>query len=144
MPVSSEKPRAQKGMNCPTLGKDMSTVCHKCPLWIKIAGKHPQSEDILESWDCSWALLPIMLIENAQMQRHTGAAVESFRNETLNSNERTMQVMARAVQVAGAQMANAHKETAGKLTTALTAIAAANAVLQSPAARKQIANETDN
>lgn len=144
MPVSSEKPRAQKGMTCPTLGKDMSTVCHKCPLWIKILGKDPQSDETIEGWDCSWALLPIMLIENAQMQRHTGAAVESFRNETLNSNERTMQVMARAVQVAGAQMANAHTETSNRLITALTAVSAANAALQSQGERKQIAHETDN
>ena len=28
--------------------------------------------------------LPMLMIENSQQQRQTGAAVESFRNETLN------------------------------------------------------------
>jgi hypothetical protein len=33
------------------------------------------------------AWLPILMIENSQQQRSTGAAVESFRNEMVKSNE---------------------------------------------------------
>jgi hypothetical protein len=31
--------------------------------------------------------MPILLIENSQMSRQTGAAVESFRNEMVKGNE---------------------------------------------------------
>jgi len=31
--------------------------------------------------------MPLLLIENSQMQRQTGAAVESFRNEMVRANE---------------------------------------------------------
>ena len=33
------------------------------------------------------AWLPVLLIENAQQSRQTGAAVESFRNEMVESNK---------------------------------------------------------
>jgi len=31
--------------------------------------------------------LPVLMIENSQMQRQTGAAVESFRNEVVSANQ---------------------------------------------------------
>ena len=34
--------------------------------------------------------MPFLLIENSQKQRETGAAVESFRNETLNRISQTI------------------------------------------------------
>jgi len=37
------------------------------------------------------AWLPVLLVENAQQSRSTGAAVESFRNEMVNQNERNLQ-----------------------------------------------------
>jgi hypothetical protein len=39
------------------------------------------------------AWLPILMIENSQQQRQTGAAVESFRNEMVRSNEQTGQML---------------------------------------------------
>jgi hypothetical protein len=36
----------------------------------------------------SW--LPILMIENAQQSRQTGAAVESFRNEMVESNTQNL------------------------------------------------------
>jgi hypothetical protein len=35
------------------------------------------------------AWMPMLMIENSQQQRHTGAAVESFRNEMVRANEAT-------------------------------------------------------
>ena len=35
-----------------------------------------------------------LLIENSQQQRQTGAAVESFRNETIKENQKTRNVYA--------------------------------------------------
>ena len=37
----------------------------------------------------SW--LPVLMIENAQQSRQTGAAVESFRNEMVNANSQNLQ-----------------------------------------------------
>jgi hypothetical protein len=86
-------PQADKGKICPLHKQDMSKVCHKCPLWVHIRGKNPQSEDSVDFWNCSLAWLPTLLIENSQMQRQTGAAVESFRNDMVDANRATLQVL---------------------------------------------------
>jgi hypothetical protein len=39
----------------------------------------------------SW--MPMLMIENSQQQRQTGAAVESFRNEMVKGNELNSQIM---------------------------------------------------
>jgi hypothetical protein len=50
--------------------------------------------------DCAWFIkVPIMMIENSQMQRQTGAAVESFRNEMVKSNEVGQRVLLAAAGV---------------------------------------------
>ncbi len=83
----AQVPHAEKGNTCPFNGKDASTVCHKCTLWTQIRGKHPQSEEMIDKWACAIALMPILTIENSQQQRHTAAAVESFRNEMVDANQ---------------------------------------------------------
>ncbi len=49
---------------------------------------------MIDKWACAIALMPILTIENSQQQRHTAAAVESFRNEMVNANDRTAALMA--------------------------------------------------
>ncbi len=61
---------------------------HGCRLFVHIKGKHPQGEEIVDKWGCSFEFMPWLMIENSQMQRQTGAAVESFRNEMVQANER--------------------------------------------------------
>jgi hypothetical protein len=85
-------PHGPDDMICPLHKKAMATVCHKCPLWTQVRGKHPQSEEEIDRWDCSLAWLPMLLIENAQQSRQTGAAVESFRNEMVKVNELSRQI----------------------------------------------------
>lgn len=80
-------PHADSGAICPLHKKDTSTVCHKCPWWNKVTGKNPQSEEIIDDWRCAIALLPMLLIENAQQSRGVGAAVETFRNEMVRLNQ---------------------------------------------------------
>lgn len=46
-----------------------------------VRGKHPQTGADVDEWGCAMSWLPVLLIENSQQQRQTGAAVESFRNE---------------------------------------------------------------
>lgn len=58
-----------------------------CPKFVSIKGTDPQTGVAIESWGCVDSFLPLLLIENAQMSRQTGAAVESFRNEVVKAGE---------------------------------------------------------
>lgn len=73
-------------VNCPL---DGFKPCRKlgCAWFTKIAGLHPQTGKEVEEWGCAVAWLPVLLIENAQQQRQTGAAVESFRNVVARAAE---------------------------------------------------------
>lgn len=73
-------PHADPGPVCPLHKVDVAEVCHKCPWWCRIVGKNPQSEEMLDNWQCAVAILPMLLVENAQQSRATGAAVETLRN----------------------------------------------------------------
>ncbi|MGY3615651.1 hypothetical protein [Bradyrhizobium sp. USDA 10063] len=81
----AQVPHAEEGLLCPLHKQDMSQVCHKCPWWTMIRGKHPQNEEMIDNWYCAIAVLPVLLVENAQQSRATGAAVESFRNGVVDS-----------------------------------------------------------
>ena len=78
--------------NCPL---DNFNPCRKldCAWFMKVQGKNPQDGKDVEEWGCAMAWLPIMMIENSQMQRQTGSAVESFRNEMVKSNEVSQRVL---------------------------------------------------
>lgn len=80
-------PRAEKGLKCPLWQKDVSTVCHTCPWWTQLRGKNPQSTEEIDKWGCAIGFLPLLLIEGAQQTRQAGAAIESFRNETVKNNQ---------------------------------------------------------
>lgn len=64
---------------------------------MQIRGKHPQTGADIDEWGCSIAWTPMLLIENAKMQRETGAAVESFRNEMVKSNYSATAAMVEAI-----------------------------------------------
>lgn len=54
---------------------------------MKLQGTNPNTGEPTEEWGCAMAWMPILLIENAQQSRSTGAAVESFRNEMVKAND---------------------------------------------------------
>ena len=58
-----------------------------CRFWVTVQGKNPQTGEVVNNGDCAFCWTPMLLIENSQMQRQTGAAVESFRNEVVKANE---------------------------------------------------------
>ncbi len=86
-------PHADDGLTCPLHRLPTEKVCHKCPLWIQLRGKNPQSREDIDRWGCSLSFLPMLLIEGAQQTRQAGAAIESFRNEMVNANDRTAALM---------------------------------------------------
>jgi len=53
----------------------------------------------MDEWGCAQAWLPVLMIENSQQQRQTGAAVESFRNEMVKANEASQKVLLTAAGV---------------------------------------------
>lgn len=59
---------------------------HKCPKWVRVTGLDPQSGNPVDHYGCNDTFAPMLMVENSQMQRQTGAAVESFRNEMLKLN----------------------------------------------------------
>lgn len=78
--------------NCPL---DGFKPCREleCAWFMQIQGKNPNTGADINEWGCAMAWLPIMVLENSQMQRQTGAAVESFRNEMVKANEQSQQVL---------------------------------------------------
>ena len=72
--------------NCPL---DGFNPCRQldCAWFMKIVGTNPNTGKEVEEWGCAIAWMPMLMIENSQQQRQTGAAVESFRNEMVKSNE---------------------------------------------------------
>ena len=78
--------------NCPL---DGFKPCRQleCAWFLKISGKNPNTGEEVDDWGCSMSWMPILMIENSQQQRHTGAAVESFRNEMAKSNEVSQRVL---------------------------------------------------
>lgn len=71
-----------------------------CAWFMQIRGTNPNTGQDIDDWGCSIAWMPILLIENSQMSRQTGAAVESFRNEMVKSNEVSQQILISAAQQA--------------------------------------------
>lgn len=63
---------------CPLLNKPC--IGMECEFYIHILGADPQTGKELDQWGCTVAFLPKLLIENAKINRETGAAVESLRN----------------------------------------------------------------
>ena len=70
---------------CPLIGEECMGL--KCEWFTHIRGTNPQTGEDAEEWGCAVTWLPILLIENSQKHRETGAAVESFRNESVRDNE---------------------------------------------------------
>jgi hypothetical protein len=70
-----------------------------CAWFIQVRGINPNTGKEVDEWACSMAWLPMLLIENSQQQRQTGAAVESFRNEMVKANEASQQILIAASQI---------------------------------------------
>ena len=69
---------------------------------MKVNGTNPNTGEIIDDWGCSIAWLPVLMIENSQQQRQTGAAVESFRNEMVKTNVDTTNIFMRLAQESSA------------------------------------------
>ena len=82
--------KLEQGKFCPLIGEDCLGL--KCSWFTQIRGTHPQTGQEIDEWGCAVNWMPTLLIENSQQQRQTGAAVESFRNETLSRISHTIRM----------------------------------------------------
>jgi len=78
--------------NCP-LNNFQPCKLFECAWFIQIRGTNPNTGADVDEWGCAQAWLPVLMIENSQQQRQTGAAVESFRNEMVKANEASQKVL---------------------------------------------------
>lgn len=78
-------------VRCPATGFAKSCLSivskHTCPKYVHIAGVNPNDNQQVNKYGCVDSFLPMLLIENAQQSRQTGAAVESLRNETVKRQD---------------------------------------------------------
>lgn len=77
----------------------------RCRFWVNVLGQNPQTGETVNNGDCAIAWMPVLLIENSKVNRETGAAVESMRNEGVTTGD----------QITNALMAVANQRT-GLLT----------------------------
>lgn len=96
---------------CPLL--DKPCIEHGCRFYVHLLGNNPQTGKPEDKFDCTFAFLPMLLIENSQMQRQTGAAVESFRNESVVSSQRLIAAMLEVANAAAQARAPALKDIGG-------------------------------
>lgn len=69
----------------------------RCRFWTQVMGMHPQTGETINRADCAIAIIPLLLIENSNQQRGTSAALESFRNEMVEGNKATGQLLAHSI-----------------------------------------------
>jgi len=53
---------------------------YRCAWYTQLQGENPQTQERVDTWNCSLAWMPILLVENAGTNRGQTAALESFRN----------------------------------------------------------------
>ena len=87
-----------RNIRCPATGfakscREILSECD-CPKFVTIKGTDPQTGAVVDKSGCVDSFLPLLLIENAQMSRQTGAAVESLRNEAVQGRD-TAEIMTR-------------------------------------------------
>ncbi len=92
------------GKWCPLIRKDC--VEHKCAFYTHVQGHNPNTGQPVDEWACSIQFLPMLLIENSQQQRGTGAAVESFRNEMVKANQSNINILEAAANMFSASQAD--------------------------------------
>ena len=71
----------------------------QCARYTKMAGENPQTGEVVDEYGCAMTWLPVLLVENARTNRSTSAAVESFRNEMVNANASSQQLLLQTAQL---------------------------------------------
>ena len=89
--------KIEPGNFCPLIGKDCIKL--ECSWFTQVRGTNPQTGKEVDEWGCAVTWLPMLLLENSKMQRETGAAVESARNESVRDNEENRKLIKKVASV---------------------------------------------
>ena len=81
--------------NCP-LNNFEPCKMFDCAWFVQIRGSDPNTGKEVDDYACAMAWMPMLLIENAMHTRHTGSAVESFRNEMVKATEASQELFLEA------------------------------------------------
>ncbi len=83
-------------LTCP-LGHECETIrdnkLYRCRWYINVKGKDPQSEEIIDRWDCAVVWQVVVTVENTQNIRGMTTATESFRNEFIKGQNAFLQLL---------------------------------------------------
>jgi hypothetical protein len=88
--------KIKPGNYCPLIKKDCIGL--KCSWFTQMRGTNPNTGEPVDEWGCAVTWMPIMAVEIAQKSNQTGAAVESFRNEVVKSNQENQQLYINSLQ----------------------------------------------
>jgi hypothetical protein len=80
--------KLEPGTFCPLIQADCKGL--QCSWFTQVRGTNPSTGQDVDEWSCAITWLPMLMIENSQQQRQTGAAVESFRNEVVTASQLAM------------------------------------------------------
>ena len=86
----------KQGNWCPLISK--KCVENKCAWYTHIRGLNPQTGQEIDEWGCAVGWMPTLAIEIASKSNQTGAAVESFRNEMVNENQKNQKLYLSALE----------------------------------------------
>lgn len=66
---------------------------HRCAWFVHLRGRNSNTGEEQDEKGCAMHWMPVLLIETAGAARGTSAAVESFRNEMVMSNQQAASLM---------------------------------------------------
>jgi hypothetical protein len=89
--------KIEPGIFCPLIKADCKGI--QCSWFTQVRGTNPNTGKEVDEWGCAVTWLPMLMIENSQQQRQTGAAVESFRNEMIKAQQASTQVLMAAATI---------------------------------------------
>ena len=101
--------KLEPGKFCPLIGKDCIQM--QCSWFTQVRGVNPQSGEEIDDWGCAVTWLPLMMIENSNQQRRTGAAIESFRNETVQSTMKAQEIYQRELELKAQERLQQSRQT---------------------------------
>lgn len=70
-----------------------------CRFWVSVMGTDPQTGETVNNGDCAMAWMPVLMIENSKVNRETGAAIESMRNESVTTGQQITSALVMAANV---------------------------------------------
>lgn len=94
--------KIKPGTYCPLIQSDCKGL--DCSWFTQVRGNNPNTGEEIDEWGCAVTWLPVLMIENSQQQRQTGAAVESFRNEMVKAQQIGHQVLLTAAKQSPSQL----------------------------------------